>query len=78
MAKGLTWNIDPSLILDEYPVEQGQSDVVRLAREDARMVALRDALLSAISSTVDLWSTDASVSDVRFVSLLTILNFKGN
>ena len=35
------------------------------ARDDVRMVQLRDQMLHAIQGTVELWSIDAGISEVR-------------
>ena len=35
------------------------------ARDDIRMVQLRDNMLHAIQGAVELWSTDAGISEVR-------------
>jgi hypothetical protein len=67
VAKGLTRTADSLLVLDESPAEQAETDFVMHAREDIRMVKLREALFSAISTTVELWCTDASVSDVSIL-----------
>lgn len=64
VAKGLTRTAD-SLFFDESPTEQLETGRMARAREDPRMVRLRDSVLSAISTTLEYWSTDASVSDVR-------------
>jgi hypothetical protein len=34
------------------------------ARDDIRMVQLRQSMLHAIQGTVELWSTDAGISEV--------------
>jgi hypothetical protein len=65
VAKGLTGNTELLLILDESEADREQSELLMQAREDLRMVKLREALFSAIRSIVELWCTDASVSDVR-------------
>lgn len=64
VAKGLTRTAD-SLFFDESPTEQLETGRMARAREDPRMVRLRDSMLSAIGTTLEYWSTDASVSDVR-------------
>lgn len=56
---------DSLLISDDSPDVQAQTEKMRLAREDAKMVQLRSAILDAIRRAVDMWSTDASVCDVR-------------
>lgn len=38
---------------------------MRRARDDIRMVQLRDHMLHAIQGAVELWSTDAGISEVR-------------
>ena len=35
------------------------------ARDDIRMVQLRDHMLHVIQGAVELWSTDAGISEVR-------------
>lgn len=69
VAKGLTRTAD-SLFFDESPTEQLETGRMARAREDPRMVKLRDSMFSAISTTLEYWSTDAAVSDVRCISPL--------
>ena len=64
IAKGLTRTAD-SLFFDEDPNEQLETGRMGRAREDPRMVKLRNAMFSAIRTTLEYWSTDAGVSDVR-------------
>ncbi|KAF9237195.1 armadillo-type protein [Melanogaster broomeanus] len=63
VAKGLTRSADSLLIIDETPAERADAERLRQARDDYRMVKLREDLFAAVRSTVELWSTDASVSD---------------
>ncbi|KAH7882096.1 armadillo-type protein, partial [Phlebopus sp. FC_14] len=63
VAKGLTRTVDTLLILDETPAERAELDRLHVARGDYRMVKLREDLFAAVRSTVELWSTDASISD---------------
>ncbi|THH27012.1 hypothetical protein EUX98_g7175 [Antrodiella citrinella] len=63
VAKGLTRTTDSLLVSDESPDVQAQTEKMRLAREDPRVVRLRDAVLDAIRRTLEMWSTDASVCD---------------
>jgi hypothetical protein len=46
------------------------------ARDDIRVVRLREDMLRAIQGAVELWSTDAEVSEVYFLPSLqeSILN----
>ncbi|KAL6303348.1 ARM repeat-containing protein [Sparassis latifolia] len=62
-ARGLTRTTDSLLIFDESPAVQAEANQMQQARNDPRMVELRDAILRAFRITVELWSTDASVSD---------------
>jgi hypothetical protein len=66
VAKGLTRTAD-SLFFDESPTEQLETGRMAQAREDPRMVKLRNAMFSAITTTLEYWSTDAAVSDVRLL-----------
>ena len=45
------------------------------ARDDIRMVQLRDHMLHAIQGAVELWSTDAGISEVRLAVLGTRFPF---
>ena len=65
VARGLTRVGDSLLALDDSPDAQEASQAMDRARADPRVVKLREALLSAIRRTVELWSTDATVCDVR-------------
>jgi len=69
VAKGLTHASDSPLAIDDSAEALEETERLNRAREDARMVGLRDLLMQAITSTVDLWSTDASVGDVGVLSL---------
>ncbi len=73
VAKGLTRATDTILALDESPELQTAMENMTRARADPRAVKLREAILSGVRSTVELWSTDASVSDVRVVPLTVSL-----
>ena len=64
VARGLTRATDSLLALDDSPDVQAAMEEMTRARADPRVVKLREAILSAVRSTVELWSTDASVSDV--------------
>ncbi|KAI0076848.1 ARM repeat-containing protein [Panus rudis PR-1116 ss-1] len=62
VARGLTRTVDSLLIFDESPEVQAEAQRMQQARNDPRVVRLREAILDAICRTVDLWSTDASIS----------------
>lgn len=64
VAKGLTRTADSLLIIDETPAERAEAERLRRARDEYRMVKLRESLFTAVRSAFELWSTDASVSDV--------------
>lgn len=69
VAKGLTRLTDGILIFSEQDEEQnGQLDAINRAREDPRMIKLRDSIFGALRGVVDLWSTDAEVAAVSLSS----------
>lgn len=63
VAKGLTRTADSLLIIDESP-RGAEEERLRQARDDYRVVKLRESLFTAVTSAFELWSTDASMSDV--------------
>lgn len=65
VARGLTRVNDSLLALDDSPEVQATLEEMNRAREDPRVLKLREGILSAIRGTVELWSSDASISDVR-------------
>jgi hypothetical protein len=65
VAKGLTRTADPIIVLEESDDDEAQVARMRSAYEDPRMIGLRTSIFTAMRGTVDLWSMDASVSDVR-------------
>jgi hypothetical protein len=60
---------DPVIVLEESDDDEVQAARMRSAYEDPRMIGLRTSIFTAMRGTVDLWSMDASVSDVRDFSL---------
>lgn len=64
VAKGLTRTAETLLIFDESPEVQEETDRMKRARTDPRVIRLREAILDSTRQTVELWSTDASVGDV--------------
>jgi len=69
VAKGLTHVSDSLLAIDDSAEALEETERLNRAREDTRMTGLRDLLMQAITSTVELWSTDASVGDVGILYL---------
>ncbi|KAI0056845.1 hypothetical protein BV25DRAFT_1995352 [Artomyces pyxidatus] len=61
VAKGLTRATDIAGLDDAPAIEEAER--MQRAREDGRMVRLREDMLGAIRASVELWSTDAGVSD---------------
>ena len=68
VAKGLTRTTDALIMFDASPEEQVEVEKMKRVREDLRMIKLREAMFTAVRGVVDLWSTDAGVSDVGFCS----------
>ncbi|KAF9782538.1 armadillo-type protein [Thelephora terrestris] len=75
VAKGLTRVSDSLLAIDDSAEALEETERLGRAREDARMTGLRDLLMQAITLTVELWSTDASVGDTlsEFIKAMTSL-----
>ena len=65
VARGLTRTNDSLLIFDDSPDTQKEFERMKSARDDPRVVRLRETILDGIRRSVDLWSTDASVCNVR-------------
>ena len=72
VAKGLTRNGSPILADDANPEVEEQ---MQRARDDPRALRLRDDMMNAIRAAVELWSSDAGVSDVRKNCSLSLLYF---
>lgn len=64
VARGLTRTNDSLLIFDESPDMQREMEQMKQARQEPRVIRLRDAILDGIRQCIDLWSTDAGVSNV--------------
>ena len=65
VAKGLTRITDAA----GFEASPAVDEVERMerARDDIRMVQLREHMLHAIQGAVELWSTDAGISEVRLI-----------
>lgn len=72
ISKGLTRTTDSLLILEESSADQAEAERLQRARDDYRMVKLREDIFGAFRSTIEFWSGDASVSDVRTVPLSSV------
>ena len=73
-AKGLTRTNDSLLIFDDSPEVQNEAQQMHSARNDPRMSKLRDDILNALRAVVNLWCTDAMISDVSIDSLTSVLS----
>ncbi|KAI0799725.1 ARM repeat-containing protein [Irpex lacteus] len=62
VARGLTRTNDSLLIFDDSPDVKQETEHMKRARDDPRTIQLRESILDAIRKTVDLWSTDATIS----------------
>ena len=71
VAKGLTRNGNPILTDDANPEVEEQ---MQRARDDPRALRLRDDMMNANRAAVELWSSDAGVSDVRRNYSLSLLS----
>ncbi|KAF5376630.1 hypothetical protein D9615_007856 [Tricholomella constricta] len=64
VAKGLTRSTDGLVILGERDSEsQAKLDDMARARDDPRTIKLRESISAALRGVVELWSTDASISN---------------
>lgn len=70
VARGLTRTNDSLLIFDDSPDVKEETERMKRARENPQVVQLRESILDAVRKTVELWSTDATVSYVS--SLLSL------
>jgi hypothetical protein len=64
VAKGLTRANDDLFSLEASPELTTEEEKMNRARADPRIVKLRNLVLDALGRAVDIWSADASVSDV--------------
>ena len=64
VARGLTRTNESLLIFDDSPDVKREAEAMSHARDDPRVVQLREGILDAVSKTVDLWSTDATIGNV--------------
>lgn len=71
VARGLTRTSDVLLAYEDNPEAQFESEQIERARQDLRMITMREGIFAAIRSVVDLWSTDASISQVRMHRLIS-------
>ncbi|TFK33337.1 armadillo-type protein [Crucibulum laeve] len=63
IAKGLTRTTEGLFVLeDETPEATAEMDKINTAREDLRMIKLRESIFAGIRSVVDLWSSDAGIN----------------
>lgn len=69
VARGLTRVTDSLLALDDSPEMQAAIEEMARARQDPRVLKLRDGIMSAIRAAVELWSTDAAVCDVSICTI---------
>ena len=67
VARGLTRTNDSLLVFDDSPNVKLEMERISRAREDPGIVQLRDGILNAVRQSVELWCTDASVSDVSIL-----------
>ncbi|KAI0341153.1 ARM repeat-containing protein [Trametopsis cervina] len=62
VARGLTRTNDSLLVFDDSSDVREESERMKRARADPRTVQLRESILDTIRKTVELWSTDATIS----------------
>ncbi|PFH48182.1 hypothetical protein AMATHDRAFT_66058 [Amanita thiersii Skay4041] len=62
IAKGLTRTTEDAFGLESDPTIQAESENVSNARENLKMITLREEIYGTLRNIVDLWSTDAGIS----------------
>ncbi|KAF8632069.1 hypothetical protein AX15_002067 [Amanita polypyramis BW_CC] len=62
IARGLTRMNEDALGAEEDPVIQAELEKIRKAREDLRMIKVRENVYGILRNVVDIWSTDAGIS----------------
>ncbi|KAI0087502.1 ARM repeat-containing protein [Irpex rosettiformis] len=62
VARGLTRTNDSLLIFDDSPDVKRETELMRRAREDSRTIRLRESIFDGVRKTVEIWSTDATIS----------------
>ncbi|KAF8637543.1 hypothetical protein AX17_002750 [Amanita inopinata Kibby_2008] len=62
IAKGLTRLSEDVFVTEDNPALQVELEKIRKARDDLRMIKLRDDIYGTLRSVVDIWSTDASIN----------------
>jgi hypothetical protein len=65
VSKGLTRTNEDVFGIEDDPAVQAGLEKIQKAREDLRMIKIRDDIYGILRSIVDFWSTDASISHVR-------------
>lgn len=63
-AKGLTRSSDILFAYDDDDQILAETEKLRRARDDPRIVRLREAIMQEMQSIVVLWSADATTADV--------------
>ena len=85
IAKGLTRTVDGMILLEDEtdPSYQAEACKIKQAREDARILTLRNNIFSVIKGVVELWSADAAIAQVLFflthpfsMTLISFTDFK--
>lgn len=65
VAKGLTHTTEGLL---EGELEPAELDKINVARQDVRMVKLREEVFGVVRTVVEIWSADAGVGHVSFIN----------
>lgn len=78
--RGLTRTAESILGIDATSEEQVAAEQMKRARDDPRVIRLREAILDAIRRSIELWSTDASISSVGlfFSDVLEIIHISSH
>lgn len=67
-AKGLTRTSDVLFAFDDNAQDKAEFERLQRARDEPRMVRLREAIMEGVRGVMALWSGDATTADVGLVA----------
>ena len=65
ISKGLTRTNEDGFGTEDDPAVQAELEKINKARDDLRMIKIREEIYGILRNVVDFWSTDAGISHVR-------------
>lgn len=65
ISKGLTRTNEDGFGTEDDAAAQEELEKIKKARDDLRMIKIREDIYAILRNVVDFWSTDAGISHVR-------------